>query len=251
MTVVGNVTDANGIPAGILHVTVAKTDRKGQSKVSAVLYGLDGKRKIAKPVKAAVSLANGGAAVQNVVLAVRGVAEPFVVTVGADGSIYGAFGGHSVKRAESIAVLSAAPRFRVAGMPAAVNGKDVLSDVESGGKSYHLLPDGNGVGFSVVGKKWVFAKGAGIIYVRNKDTRQMELLVDVGKDGSKTNLCGLKLAVDAKTGVFKGFFTVFLKAGSPENPKLKRQKFKVSGIVVDGEGHGRASCKGADVAVAL
>ena len=250
-TAAGNVTDAGGGSVGILQVTVTKTDKKGQSRVSAVLYGLDGKKKIAKSVKAAVSLANGVAAVKNVALSVRGMAEPFVVTVGADGSIFGTFGAHSVKRAESIAVLSAAPRFRVAEMPAAINGMDVLNDVESGGKQYHLLPDGDGVGFTAGGKKWIFAKVAGIRYAKDRETKQTALLVDTGKDGSKTNLCGLRLSVDAKTGVFKGTFTVYLTSGAPGNPRLKRQRLKVAGVIVDGAGYGRAMCKGVDIAVAL
>lgn len=250
-TAVCKVADAGGGSAGILRVTVTKTDNRGQSKVSAEFYGLDGKKKVAKPVKTAVTLANGVAAVKDVALAIKGETAPLVVTVGADGIASGTFGAYSVKGTESIAVLSAAPRFRVTGMPAVIGGMPVMNDVESGGKSYHLLPDENGVGFSIVGKKWVFAKVAGIKYAKNRDTQQMELVVDTGKDGSKTNLCGVKLSVDAKTGVFRGSFTVYLESGTPENPKLKRQKFKVTGIVVGGTGSGRASYKGVDVAVAL
>ena len=250
-TVMGNVVDAGGGSAGIVQVTVTKTDNKGQSKVSAVFCGLDGKRKAAKPAKAPVSLADGVATVRDVALDIKGEPSQLVVTVGADGTVSGAFGAYSVKRAESVAVLSGAPRFRVAGMPAAIGGMDVLNDVESGGTAYHLLPDGEGVGFSVAGTKWVFAKAAVVKYARERETGQTVLLVDTGRDGSKTNLCGLKLSVDAKTGVFKGAFTVYLTSGAPERPRMKRLKVKVSGVVVDGVGYGRASCKGVDVAVTL
>ena len=250
-TAMGNVVDAEGGSAGILQVTVMKTDNKGQSKVSAVFCGLDGKRKSARPAKAAVTLADGVAAVKNVALDIKGEPSQLVITVGADGTVSGTVGAYSVKRAESVAVLSESPRFRIAGMPAAIGGMDVLNDVESGGRTYHLLPDGEGVEFSVVGKKWVFAKAAVVKYAKERETRQTVLLVDTGRDGSKTNLCGLKLSVDAKTGVFKGTFTVYLTSGAPESPKMKRLRFKVSGVVVDGVGYGRASCNGVDVAVTL
>ena len=250
-TVVGNVVGADGASAGIVQLTVMKTDKNGQSRVSAVFFGIDGKKKVAKPAKVAVSLSNGVAVAGPAVLEVKGVPTPLVVTIGAGGILTGTFGAYAVKRAESIAVLSEAPRFRVVGMPDAIDGMGVLNDVEGGGKAYHLLPDGDGVGFSVAGKKWVFAKTAVVKYAKDRTSGQTILVVDVGKDGSKSNLCGLKLSVDARTGVFKGFFTVYLTSGTADNSKMKKMKFKVSGVVVDGAGRGRASCKGADVTVVL
>ena len=237
------VVDAADRAVGVAQITVAKTDQNGQSKVSAVFYGLDGKKKSAKPVKARVSLSDVGAAVKDVHLDVKGESAPFIVSVAEDGSATGTLGSYSIKQTVSVAEPSANPRFRIMGMPNAINGMTVMNDVESNGNAYHLLPDGEGIGFSVSGKKWVFAKAASVKYTKNKSTLQTELLVDVGKDGSKTNLCGLKLVVNAKTGVFKGSFTIYVKAGTPEKPKAKQLKFKVSGILVDGVGSGHAAHK--------
>lgn len=246
------VIGSDGETIALAQITVAKTDKKGVSKVSAAFYGLDGKKKTARAVKATVSQADGFAAVRNVELAVKGETAPLRVTVAADGSVFGTFGTHAVERATSVGVLaSAAPRFRVAGMPAAIDGMGVLADVESGGHRYHLLPDDDGVAFSVSGTKWIFAKAAGVKYAKSKTTGQKELLVDIGKDGSRTNLCGLKLSVNAKTGSFKGSFTVYADAGTPGKPKLKKFKFNVSGLLVDGVGVGRASYKNIVVDVSL
>ena len=245
------VVDSEDRIVGVAQVTVAKTDRNSQSKVSAVLYGFDGKKKSAKAVKAGVTLSDDGATVKDVRLDVKGEAAPFVVSVAEDGAVAGTFGPYSVKRISSLAEPSASPRFRIMGMPDAIDGMTVMNDVESNGKAYHLLPDGEGVGFSVSGKKWVFAKAANVKYVKNRNTNQMELLVDVGKDGSKTNLCGLKLSVNAKTGVFNGSFAAYVKTDTSGKPKAKKLNFKVSGLLVDGIGFGHASCKGTMVDVAL
>ena len=238
------VADPDDETIGLAQITVAKTDKKGESRVSAVFYGLDGRKKTAKVVKTKVSFVDGQAAVRDVALVVKGEGAPLVVTVTADGSASGTFGAHVVEGATSVGTLAPAARFRVAGLPAAIDGTAVLDDVECDGRSYHLLPDGEGVAFSAAGTKWNFAKTASVKYAKNNATGQKELVVDIGKDGSWTNLCGLKLSVNAKTGVFKGGFTVYADAGTPERPKLKKFKFKVSGVVVDGVGAGLASYKG-------
>ena len=228
---------------GLAQITVAKTDKKGVSRVSAAFYGLDGKKKTSKAVKATVSYVNGLAAVSDVMFALKGEAVPLVVTVAANGYISGTFGAATVERTASVGVLSSDARFRVGGMPAVIADMPVLNDVECDGHRYHLLPDGEGVTFSVAGKKWGFAKAAGVKYAKNKTSGRKELLVDVGRDGSRTNLSGLKLSVNDKTGVFKGYFTVYADAGTPERPKLKKFKFTVSGVLADGVGIGRASYK--------
>ena len=245
------VVDAEGNVEGVVHITVAKTDKKGQSKVSAVFYGLDGKKKASKAVKEAVSLVGGAPVVKDVKLELKGVGDPLVVTIGADGAVSGTFGTLKLEAVKTFAKTAANPRFRIAGMPSAIGGMPVLNDVESGGKAYHLVPDGEGVAFSASGKKWVFAKPAKVKYAKNKSTKALELVVDLGKGGANTNLSGLKLSVNAKTGVFKGNFTVYLDAGTPGKPKLKKMKFKVAGVLVDGVGSGYADCKGCTVKVVL
>ena len=70
-------------------------------------------------------------------------------------------------------------------------------------------------------------------------TQEQELIPDIGKDGTKTNLSGLKISFAKKTASFKGSFTAYAIL----NGKLKKFKFAVTGIVVDGIGVGQAVCK--------
>lgn len=60
---------------------------------------------------------------------------------------------------------------------------------------------------------------------------------------SNPNNSSLKLTYTAKTGVFKGNFKVF--ALTEKNGRTKQVKYTVNviGLVVDGTGHGEASCK--------
>ena len=62
------------------------------------------------------------------------------------------------------------------------------------------------------------------------------------------NVSGLKLTYTAKTGLFKGSFTVYAVKGG----KLVKNKFNVFGAVTDGIGYGTAVLKGkGSVAVAV
>ena len=238
------VNDANGDLAGLVQITVAKTDKKGLSKVSAVYYKLDGKKNSAKAVKASVISVDGVPTVRKIPLAVKGQSDVLVVSVGSDGTVTGRMGACEVQAAGGIGVFATdKPRFVLKEIPATIDGFPVIGDVESDGAAYHLLPDGDGVGFSVNGKKWSFAKAASVKYVKDKATGETALRVDTGKTGEKSNLCGLKLSVNAKTGVFKGSFAVYAASGTVEKPKLKKYKFTVTGLLVDGHGTGQAVCK--------
>ncbi len=59
------------------------------------------------------------------------------------------------------------------------------------------------------------------------------------------NMRGVKLVYDAKTGVFKGSYTLFAVKGleTAARPKLKGYRATVNGVVVDGSGEGRVTCK--------
>ena len=245
------VLDADGNVEGVAHVTVARPDKKGQSKVSAAFYGLDGRKRASRAVKANLSFAKGVPVAKDLKLELKGVGDPLVVTIGANGTVSGMFGALRLEAVKTLAKIAADSRFRIAEMPSAIDGMPVLNDVESGGEVYHLVPDGEGEAFSASGRKWVFAKPAKVKYAKNQSTKAYELVVDIGKDGERMNLSGLKLLVNTKTGVLKGRFTVYLEAGTPEKPKLKKKKFNVSGVLVDGVGSGRADCKGYVAKVAL
>ena len=238
------VDGANGDLTGLVQITVAKTDKKGFSKVSAAYYGLDGKKKSAKAVKASVISVDGVPTVRDISLSVKGCSEALVVSVGSDGTVSGRMGACEISSAEGIGTFATGrPRLVLKGMPATIDGFPVIGDVESDGTSYHLLPDREGVRFSANGKKWSFDKPASVKYVKNKATGAKALRVNTGKSGEKSNLCGLRLSVNAKTGVFKGSFTVYADVGTAEKPKLKKYKFTVVGLLVDGHGTGRAVCK--------
>ena len=242
------IKDADGRLCGLVQMTVAKTDKKGFSKVSAAYYGLDGKKKLAKAVKASVLLVNDVPTVQDVALTVKGESDPLQITIGADGAVSGRLGDCSVEGVESVGVFSTGtPRFVLAESFATLGGFPVINDVSHDGTDYHLLPDGDGVGFSVNGKKLAFAKTAVVKYVKDKATGVTSIRVNTGKSGEKTNLCGLKLSVNAKTGVFKGSFVAYADVGTAEKPKLKKYKFTVTGLLADGRGTGQAVSRNAGV----
>ena len=81
---------------------------------------------------------------------------------------------------------------------------------------------------TVKGAKWDAGKAAKVAY----------------KGGAVSiagaNVSGLKLAYTAKTGLFKGSFTVYAVKGG----KLAKTKFTVNGAVTDGVGYGTAVLKG-------
>ena len=59
------------------------------------------------------------------------------------------------------------------------------------------------------------------------------------------NVRGTKLVYDAKTGVFKGSYALYAVKGlgTAARPKLKSYRVTVNGVVVDGCGEGRVTCK--------
>ena len=107
------------------------------------------------------------------------------------------------------------------------------------------------VDFSVSGSKWTFAKNASVKWAKPKNGAPPPemfdkesgkgLVVDTSK--GKTNLSALKLTYKAKDGTFKGSFKVYALEGEGAKMKLKKYTVNVAGIVVDGVGYGRATCK--------
>ena len=97
-----------------------------------------------------------------------------------------------------------------------------------------FLPNGEPV--TVSARKWELAKGASIKYKKGEfDSEGYAKSVAKGN----TNDSGLKLKYKAKDGSFSGSFTVY----TLENGKLKKNKAKVSGVVVDGVGYASAVIK--------
>ena len=81
------------------------------------------------------------------------------------------------------------------------------------------------------GGKWVFDKAAKVT-MKNGVVQGID-------DPKKPNLSGMKLTYAPKTGVFKGSFRLYADLGG----RLKRRSVSVSGFVVGGAGHGRATIK--------
>ena len=94
--------------------------------------------------------------------------------------------------------------------------------------------------------KWAFAKAASVKYAKPKasqptytlpDATGKALIVDMSK--GKTNVSGAKLTYTPKTGMIKGSFKVFAMSGT----RLSKYTMNVTGVVIDGVGHAKATCK--------
>ncbi|MGN0854727.1 MAG: hypothetical protein ACI4R9_04320 [Kiritimatiellia bacterium] len=92
------------------------------------------------------------------------------------------------------------------------------------------------LGFAMAGKKWTFDKPASVRWKKAPKGSEVlgTWLIDTSKD--KTNIPGLKLTYNTKTGLFKGSFKVYTESG-------KKYTANVSGIIVDGIGYGKATIK--------
>lgn len=110
---------------------------------------------------------------------------------------------------------------------------DMDKNVLPEGVQTSLLPDGE----PVIAKngKWSFATAASVKMLKNKETKEKELVVDTSK--GKTNLSGIKLTYTPKAGTFKGSFKVY----ALQNNMLKKFSAKVNGLVVGDKGYGVAT----------
>lgn len=93
------------------------------------------------------------------------------------------------------------------------------------------------------GTKFSFDKAPSIKYKKFKEDGETwyDLVIDEGKDGTRTNYNGLKLTYKYSTGLFTGSFKVYASnefSIDGGKPKLKTYTVKVSGVVVDGVGIG-------------
>jgi len=95
--------------------------------------------------------------------------------------------------------------------------------------------------FSSNGAKWTFSKAAAVKWAKDRSTKEFGLAVDTSKN--KTNLSGIRLTYAPKTGLFKGSFKVYALETANGKTKLKKYNFAVTGVVVNGIGHGQATCK--------
>jgi hypothetical protein len=229
---------------GIVELKLGKVNEKKQtSKISGSVIGLDGKK---HAIKAFVATGVDGTSPKQASLEVKGLGTMSVTIGGAQfaGSLGGAHvqsataGGNWTKTDSTVHVV----------VPDADLAKFAGAVVKD------LLPNDEPVILS--GGKWKFAKAAGVKWAKIKngmtpfgglkdESSGKGLLVDTSKGANKS---GMKLAYTPKKGTFKGSFKVYSLEGSGAKTKLKKSTVKVSGVVADGVGYGKATCKKPSVA---
>ena len=217
---------------GVLRLKSTKmNDRTRTVKISGYLLGLDGKKKTVK--QSAKSLTVPGTGPLTADFTVKGIGQMRLV-IGGD-MIAGALEGYHVRTG-------------------AVGGNWVQEDAAAnadlhgfagmlGEVQMRLLPADE----PVLPKrgKWAFNKAAAVSWKKPKGGDVKCLVVDTSR--GKTNLSAIKLSYTPKTGGFKGSFRIVSieskSGGKSPVKKLKKYTVKVTGIVIDGVGYGKAVVK--------
>ena len=217
---------------GIFELKCGKASKKGEAKVSAVLTGLDGKKRQYKARTVSVNGETVSVELDGLSLSIEG--DAFSGGEGLPGGLSvksAGVGGDWTKNTASASVFV-----------------DDLSMFEGMVLVDFLPQDEQAI---VKSGKWVFAKASGVKWAKPKKGGVLPefydkesgkgLIVDVAKD--KTNLSGLKLTYTPKKGTFKGSFKVYALNGKGKTTKLKKYTINMSGVVVDGIGYGAAIAK--------
>ena len=223
-------------PVAIISLKCGKTATSGKlagtSKVSAAVTGIDGRQK----KSSAVNVTCGYDA--KAVLEVKKWGR-LMLTFGGEG-FFGSLG--NMYGARSVSAGGAWPH------------ASAVVDVDFGsgtgtlpsGTLVDLLPTGKGAEpvLNSTGK-WGFAPAATVKYVavKNRATNETTYELQGISDPKKTNRSAMKLRYNAKKGTFSGSFKVYVLDTSGTKPRLKKHSAKVSGIVVDSVGYGKAEIK--------
>lgn len=226
----------NGAVAGVISFKTKARDKKYNVKITGTLTDAAGKKHAAKGSANCFSMSYSWT---DLPLNIKGYGD-FTVRVGRDSSFRGALGSSAM--AASDLVLQSAT---VGGTWTAGDSKVRLSssDVSAipGTVQTQLLPTAEPV--LVKNGKWAFNKAAVVKWARDKTTKEYGLIVDTGKDGSKSNLSGLKLTYAPKAGTFKGSYKLYSLVESRGKTSLKKYTVNVNGFVIDGVGYGTATLK--------
>ena len=219
---------------GIVELKIGKL-KNYQGKVSGSVTSLDGKKYTIKSQKCSF----GDNLASSLNLEVKGLGSMRI----AIGSIGGAnvFSGSLGKNKWHVQTGNVGGNWGKGRAAATVDIGDV--SVFAGTVLEDLLPI-NEVA-TVSRGRWSFAKAASVKWAKPKagqtavmqDATGKGLVVDTSK--GKTNLSGLKLTYTPKSGIFKGSFKVYALNGA----RLNKYTMSVNGVVVDGIGYGRATCK--------
>lgn len=221
-----------GKPIAIVSLRCGKTATTGKnagtSKVSAVVTGLDCKQK----KSSAVNVACGYDAKATLEVREWGYLS---LTLGGEGFVGMLGSGYSSRTA------SVGGAWTQAGAVVDVN-FDAGTGTLPSGTLVDLLPTGNNAEPVVnVNGKWKFAPGASVKYAAANDKTTYEL--QGTSDPNKTNLSSMRLNYNAKKGTFSGSFKVYVLDTSGAKPRLRKHVAKVTGIVVESFGYGRAEIK--------
>ena len=223
-----------GKPVAIISLKCAKAATSGAhagtSKVSAAVTGLDGKLKKSSVMKVAC----GYDAKATLEVRQWGLLS---LTLGGEGFVGTLGSGYSAKTASvggawphASAVVDVDFGVGTGSLPTGT-----LADLLPTGKGAEPVLNANG--------KWGFAPAATVKYALVKDKTTYEL--QGVSDPKKTNRSAMKLRYNAKKGTFSGSFKVYALDTSGTKPRLRKHSAKVSGIVVDSVGYGKAEIKNA------
>lgn len=207
-------------PVGVAQFKTGKVSRKGQMRVSGSLVLMDGRKVGLKATSVtcyssdvSISLpASTGGSVQ--------------VRLNGARVVSGSWSGCRIVSATIGGEIWKTSSFSFGFLPGSISGWDVL------------YPDTSESVF-MQGRRWSFAKAAGMRWKKcppNASCGYGSWTVDTSN--GKSNVSKLKMTYTAKTGQFRGSFTVY--TWSPGGRKFQ---ISVSGVVVNGRAYGSAWCK--------
>lgn len=221
----------------VLSIKTGKISNKGVVSVSGSVMGVDGKKLIVRPVR----LQTDGNERLHGTLQVKD-GSTIDITIDED-EMWGTWKGVSFRSGYD----SVGGTFDGGRSLTFYFVNEVTKEAWPDGTILSLLPVGEPV--TITNGKWSFARAAGVKWTKPVNGAALPeiydassgkgLVVDASK--GKTNLSGLKLTYVPKTGTFKGTFRVY----AVQNGLLKKSTAKVTGIVVNGTGHGIATVRGA------
>ena len=201
---------------GIFELKCGKANKKtGVAKVSAVLTGIDGKKKSYKGESVDVRSDIVTADIGGLSITING--DSFNGNEGLPGGL-------------SVESLNAGGNWTRTDTKVYVDATNLPT-----GAVDALLPAGEPV--LAKGGKWAFNKASSVKLSKDKTNLEWDT------SNGKTNLSGLKLTYTPKTGLFKGSFKVYALEGFEGKKKLKKYSAKVTGVVVDEKGYGQATIK--------
>ena len=199
--------------------------KAGKSKVSAIVTGLNGKKKSSK----AVYVDCGYDASATLFVKDWGV---LALTLGGEGFV-GTLGDGMTVKSESVGGK----------WPHVLAFFDVKFEDGTGplpaGTLANLLPTGDGaVSIWSDGGRWSAPKAATVKWAKPKGESEKKLVVN-----GDENLSALKISYSQKTGTFRGSFKIYALETAGAKTKLKKHVAKVNGIVASGVGYGEAEVK--------